>query len=171
MRSFPAVSTLLLLSVSLSASVAHAAEPTTIYLVRHAEKVLEPKTDDPLLTAVGTKRAEALAKVLRDAGISAIYATEYKRTQLTVAPLAAALKLTPVVFSSKDAKAFAKLVLDKSAGKTVLVAGHSNTVPDIMKELGVKDAPAIDDAHYDNLFVVVRREGEVPKLLRLHYGD
>ena len=45
-------------------------------------------TKDPDLSDAGRARAESLANVLKDAGITAIYATELKRTQQTAAPLA-----------------------------------------------------------------------------------
>ena len=73
---------LLLLCVLLASS---AAAQSTIFLVRHAEK----KTgDDPDLTKAGHARAESLAKMLKDADITAIYTSEVKRTQQTAAPLA-----------------------------------------------------------------------------------
>lgn len=149
-----------------------ASTPTTVYLVRHAEKVVEPKVDDPDLTDKGARRAEQLLRVLRDAKITAIHATEYKRTQLTVAPLAKALKIEIEKMSSKDSAAFAKHVLEKHAGQTVLIAGHSNTIGDIAKALGVKDPPVLTDADYDGLYVVIRDgDGREPVFLRLHYGE
>lgn len=157
---------LLLVATLLSSS------PTTVYLVRHAEKVVEPKVDDPDLTDSGKARADALLKVLRDAKITAIHATEYQRTQKTVAPIAKALGVSVEVLSSKDAAAFAKHVLEKHAGQTVLIAGHSNTVPDMIKALGVKEPISIGDQDYDNLYVVIRDgPGGDPVLLRLHYGQ
>jgi hypothetical protein len=51
----------------------------------------------------------------------------------------------------------------------VLVVGHSNTVPDLLKRLGVKTAVSIGDAEYDNLFVVVRAATGEPTLIRLRY--
>ena len=61
---------------------------TTVILVRHAEKKLEPDNQDPDLTPEGSARAQEIARVFAGAGINAIYATQYKRTQQTVKPLA-----------------------------------------------------------------------------------
>ena len=74
--------------------------------------------------------------MLKDAGITAIFATQYKRTQQTAAPLAAALGVTVVTIPSADtARLVAKV---KAAPGNVLVVGHSNTVPDVIKGLGVE---------------------------------
>ena len=56
-----------------------AAQPTVI-VVRHAEALTG---DDPGLSEAGTARANALAKSLKDAGITAIYVTQYARTRDT----------------------------------------------------------------------------------------
>lgn len=144
--------------------------PTTVYLVRHGEKVLQPKTDDPDLTDKGQRRAEALARVLRDAKVTAIHATEYQRTQKTVAPLAKLLKVEIEKLSAKDSAAIAKHVLEKHGGQTVVVAGHSNTIPEIIKALGVQEPVVMTDDDYDGLHVVIHDGGKVT-LLRLHYGE
>jgi broad specificity phosphatase PhoE len=68
-----------------SALLSTATAQSTIFVVRHAEKA--DATKDPDLSEAGRARAEALAKALRDAKIAAIYATEFKRTQQTAAPL------------------------------------------------------------------------------------
>ena len=57
----------------------------------------------------------------------------------------------------------------RKATGNVLIVGHSNTVPDLLKRLGIKDAITIADDEYDNLFVVVRRDVGEPTLIRLRY--
>jgi phosphohistidine phosphatase SixA len=147
------------------------ASAPTIFLVRHAERADAgrggpPMTGaDPPLSTAGRARAKALAVVLKDAGIAEIYATELKRTQRTAAPTAAARGLTVKTVAADDvAGLVAKL---KAATGNVLVVGHSNTVPEIIKSLGVNTPVTIADAEFDNLFVVV--QGVSPRLLRLHY--
>src|SRR5215208_8289187 len=61
---------------------------TTVILVRHAEKKIEPTNPDPDLAPEGVERAQEIARVFGDAGVNAIYATQFKRTQQTVKPLA-----------------------------------------------------------------------------------
>lgn len=62
---------------------------TTVILVRHAEKMVlppsDPRSDDPPLSADGTTRAQTLAHVVGNAGIEVIFATEFQRTQMTIA--------------------------------------------------------------------------------------
>ncbi|MGQ0733746.1 MAG: histidine phosphatase family protein, partial [Acidobacteriota bacterium] len=100
-----------------------------------------------------------------DAGITAVYATQFKRTQQTAAPLAEALGLTPVIVNSSDT---AGLVMRLSAaGGHVLVVGHSNTVIEIARALGIDTAIIVGDNEYDNLFIVVR--GSPARLIRLRY--
>jgi Histidine phosphatase superfamily (branch 1) len=59
------------------------ASARNVFLVRHAERVWEG--DDPLLTAEGVARAQALATALSDAGVTAIIATQWRRTRDTAA--------------------------------------------------------------------------------------
>ena len=147
----------------LSAFLSTATAQSTILIVRHAEKA--DATKDPDLSEAGRARSEGLAKTLRDANITAIYATEFKRTQQTAAPLAKALGITVATLPAKDnAALIAKL--RASTGNT-LVVGHGDTVPDLIKALGISDPINIAENDYDNLFVVVL--DEKPHLIRLHY--
>src|SRR5256885_56494 len=106
----------LLLGLLLSGASAR----STIFIVRHAEKA--DTTKDPDLSEAGRVRAEALAKVLRDANITAIYATEFKRTQQTAAPLAKALGLTVTTLPAENSAAVVAK-LRASIGNS-LVVGH-----------------------------------------------
>src|SRR5215510_1352777 len=60
---------------------------TTLLLVRHAEKNIEPNNPDPDLSPAGQQRAQEIARMFGNAGINAIYATQFKRTQQTAKPL------------------------------------------------------------------------------------
>jgi phosphohistidine phosphatase SixA len=152
-----------------------AAAQSSIFLVRHAERAdSAPGTSptmgaDPDLSEAGRARAESLATLLKDATITAIFATEFKRTQQTAAPLAKALGLTVKVIPSKST---ADLVKQLEATKgNVMVVGHSNSVPDVIKALGISTPVTIGDDDFDNLFIVNRRvnRGTSASLLRLHY--
>ena len=155
----------------LLASTATASAQGTIYLVRHAERADSgtmsgtTMATDPDLSDAGRARAEALAGVLRDAGIKAIYTTEYKRTRQTAEPLAKALGIQPTVVQARDMKALVEKL--KAADAPALVVGHSNTVGETIAALGVAEPVKIGDADYDNLFVLV--PGTKPALVRLHY--
>jgi phosphohistidine phosphatase SixA len=157
----------LLLVLLCAFAAAASAEPPTIFLVRHAERADAggAPQNDPDLSEAGRGRAAALAETLRDAKISAIYVTEFRRTQETARPLAEKLKIQPVIIPAKEAaRLFATL---KSAKGNVLVVGHSNTVPEIMRALGVAAPPVLGERDYDDLFLLTR--APVPHLVHLHY--
>jgi phosphohistidine phosphatase SixA len=157
-----------LIVVSLAAT---AAAQQTVFVVRHAERAdtaagaAPTMAADPELSDAGRARAESLAAALKDAKVVAIFATEFKRTQATAAPLAKALGLQVTTIGSKEPAKLIEAV--KTAGGSVLVVGHSNTVPAIVKDLGVAAPITVGDAEYDNLFVVTI--GATPSVLRLHY--
>ena len=147
----------------LSAFLSTATAQSTIFIVRHAEKA--DATKDPDLSEAGRARAEALAKTLRDANITAIYATEFKRTQQTTAPLAKVLGITVTILPAKDnAALLAKL---RASTGNALVVGHGDTIPDLIKALGMSDPINVAENDYDNLFAVVL--DQKPHLIRLHY--
>lgn len=156
--------------VTLLMLAAPVAAQQTIFVVRHAERADTAQgagammATDPDLAETGRARAASLARMLKDAGITAIYTTQYKRTQQTAAPLAAALGITPTVVESRETAA---LVEKLKAGGNALVVGHSNSVGEVIAQLGVKERVTLSDQDYDNLFVVVR--GEQPTLIRLHF--
>lgn len=154
---------------------APATATTTVIVVRHAEKATDDPRD-PSLSLVGEARAQALAAALRDAGVAAIYSTELKRTWLTADPLARSAGLTvekrPMAGGDVPAYAreLAKEVLARHAGRTVLIVGHSNTVPEIVKALSGDPVAAIDDSEYDNLFLVTAAAPGEGSVIRARYG-
>jgi broad specificity phosphatase PhoE len=139
------------------------AEPIVV-IVRHAEKAAnDPKNPD--LSPAGQNRAETLAGILKDAHISAIFTTEFKRTQETAAPLSKSTGVVPSIVSAKDYPALlAKL---HQVDGAALVVGHGDTIPDIIKALGIDTPLQIPEDDYTNLLVVTLQPR--PQLLRLHY--
>ncbi len=129
-----------------------------VILVRHAERAdagapagaAMQGNPDPELSAAGKARAEKLAGMLKDAGVTAIYTTQYIRTKDTAKPLADLLKMTPEVIQSRDADGLVAKIKAQPKG-VVLVVGHSNSVPAIIKALGGPDV-TIGESEYDNLF-------------------
>jgi phosphohistidine phosphatase SixA len=152
-----------------------AATGTTIVVVRHAEKSTDDPRD-PSLSAAGQQRARDLSVVLKDAGVTDIYVTQYKRTRQTAEPLAqasgASIIERPInaANSATYAQDLAHEILTRSAGKSVLVVGHSNTVPDIVKALSGSTVPLITDAEYDHIFVVTIPSTGSPRLMELRFG-
>ena len=141
-------------------------------LVRHAEKL---GGSDPGLTDAGRARAEALAAVLADAGVDHLVASQFRRTTDTAAPLAARLGLEvetrPLDLDDAPASSV-EIVRELAAsrpGRTVVVVGHSNTVPAMAQALTGVALDDLDEADYDNLFVVLY-DGDRGRLIRSRYG-
>ena len=166
-----------------------AAAQQVFFLVRHAERADVPASvpppqstpaagqkaaphgmmipADPPLSPAGEQRAAKLAAMLSASGIKAIFTSEYTRTRQTAAPLAQKLNLKPVMAAAKDP---APLVgqLRRLQGNALIV-GHADTIPDLMRQLGVAETVTIGDNDYDNLFVVVRTAAGRATLVRLKY--
>jgi len=148
---------------------------TTIIFVRHAEKSLTPE-DDPGLSAAGVRRVAELTRQLVDAdvvaGIDAIYATQYKRSQETVRPLADALDLPINTYDAADTEKVLETILKNHKGKIILVVGHSNTLPVLIANLGAsKKVPPIQEDEYDNIYVVSIPWFGKTKTIRLRFGE
>ena len=127
-----------------------APQAATLYLVRHAEK---QGGDNPALTEAGVVRAEALADRLENAGIEAVWSTDYHRTMQTAEPLADRLDLDVQVYDPSDLAGFADQL--EAEGETALVVGHSNTTPQLAGLLGGDPGPEIVEAsEYDRLYVI-----------------
>jgi broad specificity phosphatase PhoE len=145
--------------------------PITVILVRHAEKTNLPADDDPVLTHKGELRAVLLGDMLADASVTAVYADEWLRTQLTVKPLAERLHLQiQKIDAGKTAELVAAIL--NGADRVVVVAAHSNTVPQIIGALGGGSVPNIEERwEFDNLYVVTVYAPAKASTLRLHYGE
>ena len=130
-----------------------AAETTTIYLLRHAEKRAD-QGDDPDLTRPGRTRARVLARILGSQEIDRIYSSEYRRTHFTVLPLAVKVGLPIYTVDAGDGESLVRRLLNDHLGETVVVCGHSNTIPALIKGLGVREAVEIPEGRYGDLFVV-----------------
>lgn len=141
-------------------------EPVVVYLVRHAERG-EDTRGDPPITAEGQERARLLASILRDAGITHVHTTDYRRTRDTARPLANAAGLSLETYEADDLASFADL-LRATPGRH-LVVGHSDTTPELVALLGGDPGPPIADPEYDRLYVLVLANGRTTTLL-LRYG-
>jgi len=145
-----------------------AQETTTVLVVRHAEKQWED--GDPPLSDIGWQRAEDLLRVVDESGVSVLFGTQYMRSSQTLEPIAERLGLEILVHDAGDSQGLAERILDEHAGAVVLVSGHSNTVPEIVGALGAPEPPAMDDAEYDNLYIVTVGVTGEATVLRLNFG-
>ena len=143
---------------------------TTVILIRHAERLsVPPGNNDPHLSAAGKSRAKLLLHVLSEASVSAIYTSEFIRTNETAQPLADELGLSPI--KATDAQDIQNDILLNHAGKTVLVVGHTDTVPEVIRLLGDNSGHEIDDDEFDNMFIATVLGESSVRVTRLKYGD
>jgi broad specificity phosphatase PhoE len=160
-----------------------------VYLVRHAEK------DGDALTPTGEAQAAKLAELLKDAGITAIYTTQFERTKRTAGPLATRLRSRGIAIESSSLDLPADLVAHPedpdrlaSYGRSVvaavrqqgpdaivLIVGHDTTIPAIIRALGIESPPTIAPAEFDRLFQVIPRptgdQGPLGFLELQHYAQ
>jgi len=150
--------------------------PAAIFVVRHAAKHTIPHENPPLNPA-GRARADSLAAVLRDAGVTVIVTTQQYRTQQTAAPLAAALHITPisVPIDGRKPEEHIRAVADAvrgaaHAGDIVLVVDHQSTLPGIIAALGAPRPATMCDVEFSNLYVLLPASASKMHLARAHYG-
>ncbi len=179
LKNYKKIFVFFLLSAAFAVSALAQDAPTVVIVVRHGEKqTSDPANTDPPLSEAGAKRAQSLIQTAEEAGVSVIYTTQFKRARETAQPLADKLKIPVVPMEvnggnlNSYSSAVAKEILAKHAGKTVLVIGHTNTVPQMVEALGGKMPPAIDDAaEFDRLFVVIVPKKGAVKVVRGRYGE
>jgi len=150
---------------------------TTVIFVRHAEKAAEP-AGDPGLSEAGRHRAAELARQLVDAdvvpglGVDAVFSTPFRRTEETAKPVADALGLTINAYDAADTELFIEELVKEYKGKIILVVGHSNTVPEMIGNMGAsKKVPPIAENEYDNIYLVSIPWFGKTKTIRLRYGE
>ena len=142
---------------------------SVFYLVRHAERLDDSK--DAVLSEAGHERADVLKELLKTEGIDAIYATKYKRTQMTGKPLADAIGKEVITYGTDNTFQFVEN-MKKEKNKNFLIVGHSNTVPEMVLYF-TGDTVHIGHHDYNNLFVVKLKKsifGENAELDKRAYG-
>ena len=127
--------------------------PKAVYLFRHAEKQIIKGEDNPELTRAGFSRSNVLAQAMADITPGLIYSSEYTRTQQTVAPLAKQWGSDIIIKTAKDPEAQVEAALS-NCNKHVIIAGHSNTIPNLISLFGVMEEIAIEDNQYGDLFII-----------------
>ena len=169
-RSLPAILAAYFLLEALPAAAQRA-----VFVVRHAEKASDANDPGVPLSRAGRARAIKLAALLGKAGVTAIYSTDTVRTLATAEPLARALKLQVRKYAAKDAGGkpnpapLAGSLKAEHADDVVLVVGHADTIPPLLKALGWAEEIEIPAGLYDDLFLVVPSGRATPTLLRLAY--
>jgi broad specificity phosphatase PhoE len=163
-----ALTLLLACSIGVPATLAQSA-PLTVFVVRHAEK--GPEVPDPSLSDAGRRRATELARVLSDSRVTALFATEFKRTQETLAPLAAATGVAPTHLLARDMDALIEQIRALPPGSRAVVASHSNLIHVIVARLTGVMLPELTDLDYDRLVVATITGKEKGTAVVLRYGE
>ena len=174
-RQVPAVrvllaSCLVMLGACNTTKSADKIQPAVEYIVvRHAEKGADDARD-PSLSAVGNARAQSLARLLADVPVDAVYATNYNRTQQTAWPTATARGVAVTTYDARlpVATFVAQLRAAHTEG-TVLVVGHSDTVPEIVFALSGQPIEAMPDTAFDRLYRVTVGSSGVVTLVQARY--
>lgn len=148
------LSLLLLLGGCQSSSAQQEEGVTTFILVRHAEKAADGSQDPPL-TVAGRQRAQALATLFGDTPIDAVFSSNYSRTMETARPLAVKNKQEIHLYEAHQEKPLLERLKQEYKGKTVLIVGHSNTIPFAVNELlGENRLQELSETEYNKVFVV-----------------
>jgi broad specificity phosphatase PhoE len=152
------------LAAALLAPACALAEPTAIYIVRHAEKGTEGK--DPDLTADGQVRARNIATILQKAGVTHVFSTPTARTHETAQPLAERAGVKVEDYDPRAPQALVDKV--RSLDGVVLVVGHSNTVPALVRLFGGEEADKeIPETEFNRLYQLTLGPGGKLRTVRL----
>jgi broad specificity phosphatase PhoE len=123
---------------------------TSLYLVRHGEK--QDVGADPALTACGQARAKALAVVLADIALAAVYSTGYQRTLQTATAVAQSQQLKVSLYDARDADSLIAQL--RQYQQPVLIVGHSNTIPQLVSYLSGFNIAPLTEQDYNMLYQV-----------------
>jgi phosphohistidine phosphatase SixA len=154
------VSVFFLLALSACATADGPARLSQVFVMRHLQA---ESGEDPGLTEAGRRDSHLLAKWFKKSDRpGAIFVTHFRRSRETAAPLAAGLRIRPIVYDPSNNDALIDAV--KANGGNVLIVGHSNTVPDIVERLGGARPGHIQHHEHGDIWRVSARGGEVRKL-------
>lgn len=159
MRSYFIIICITLFSISTFAQKDTISETTTYYFIRHAEKDRSnPSEKDPSLTLEGHKRAQDWSLIFQHIPFDAVYSTDFIRTKETGQPTASNNRLEIITYTVSDG--YDEAFKEATKGKTVLIVGHSNTIPDFVNAvIGHEKYNAIEDTNNGNLYIVTISNG------------
>tara|TARA_B100000768_G_C11237029_1_gene357713 strand:- start:678 stop:1166 length:489 start_codon:yes stop_codon:yes gene_type:complete len=141
------------------------AQATTYYFIRHAEKDRsKPSNTNPNLIPKGHQRAIKWSKVFQEVPFDAVYSTDYSRTIETALATANAKNLKLIKYDPDVG--YSLLFQEQTRGKTILIVGHSNTIPQFVNAvLNEERYPQIEDDDNSNLYIVTLLENKVNSVL------
>jgi broad specificity phosphatase PhoE len=139
----------------------------TVFVIRHAEDELTGKIDRGLRPE-GLERAADWATILRPSGLDLVVTTEIQRSRDTGAIIAEALEVPRVEFSRGASSSIAEFLRESYPEDVVLVVGHSETIPKLLRSFGYADTFPISRSAYGWLFIVTPLESGPPAVARLN---
>lgn len=159
-KKFYLLLSLMMLLTNVSAGPIH-----TLILSRHAEK-----SELGGLSKQGIERAKRLAFMLQDIKIDAVYSTDYLRTKQTATPTTKQHQLAIELYSSNQnlIEDIQAILNDKQQAHTLLIIGHSNTIPQLIYALGGDALNDIDETDFSNLYLLQKQNNQT-SLMQLHY--
>ncbi len=151
-----------LVSLSIEAQTENKSDCTKVYLIRHAEKDRTDKTNsNPHLNSLGTKRSLKWKDFFKNINFDIIYSTNYHRTLETIKPFS---KNGTELIIYNPSKIDYNEFVSNNKGKTILVVGHSNTIPTFTNRISNKNLyNDIEDNNNSNLYVVTICNGTDPQ--------
>jgi broad specificity phosphatase PhoE len=151
-----------LFSLSIEAQTENKSDCTKVYLIRHAEKDRTDKTNsNPHLNSLGTKRSLKWKDFFKNINFDIIYSTNYHRTLETIKPFSE--NGTELIIYNPSKIDYNEFV-SNNKGKTILVVGHSNTIPTFTNRISNKNLyNDIEDNNNSNLYVVNICDGINPQ--------
>ena len=132
-----------------------------VYLIRHAEKDRsDPLNKNPHLNEKGIERSLLWNGYFENKEVNSIYSTNYNRTIESVLPVSITKGIKPIIYSASNINY--ESFLKKEKGNTVIVVGHSNTIPSFVNKL-IKDDyyKQINDTVNSNLYIVKKCSEEI----------
>lgn len=149
--------------------VSYSQDQTIFILVRHAEKAIDG-TNNPPLSEAGLQRANDLAALLANQKIDALYSTPFIRTEATLIPIGRDKGIEVKNYDPYAGASWLSEALKKHKGGTIVISGHSNTIPGLANALlGEETFQQFDDNDYSNLIIIVTNEVGKGKLVRLKF--
>jgi broad specificity phosphatase PhoE len=143
---------------------------TTFIVLRHAETT--GSGSDPNLSTAGMARADELRRILGNVPLAAVFSSNYNRTRQTAQPTATDKALNINIYDPLNQSPLVDNWLAAYRGQTVLVLGHSNTVPALLNLfLGSSEYSNLPDTEYNNLFIATVSDRGRARVLHLKYGD
>ncbi|WP_299493765.1 phosphoglycerate mutase family protein [uncultured Shewanella sp.] len=145
--------------------------PDSLYITRHAEKLDEKGNHDPNLSERGQARAQRIADMLADINIHRLFSTPYNRTKQTLTPLSQHKNLSITEYDPREQAAFIHQLKNNYCNQTLVIAGHSNTVPSMLQDLGIHFNVSLGKYRFNYQPSIILSEHEFGQLFFIRFNN